>query len=69
MPKHHLTVSDALARLPGPPGARFVELLHRVGPGDLLFVPARVPHRFDNFTDDLVVWVIFYGPEGGEIPR
>ena len=19
-----------------------------------------------NFTDDLVVWVIFYGPEGGE---
>ena len=36
------------------------------GPGDFLFVPAGVAHRFENFTDDLVVWVIFYGPEGGE---
>jgi mannose-6-phosphate isomerase-like protein (cupin superfamily) len=36
------------------------------GPGDLLFVPAGVEHRFINFTDDLIVWVIFYGPEGGE---
>ena len=36
------------------------------GPHDLLFVPAGVKHRFVNFTDDLVVWVVFYGPEGGE---
>jgi mannose-6-phosphate isomerase-like protein (cupin superfamily) len=36
------------------------------GPGDLLFVPASVEHRFVDFTDDLIVWVIFYGPEGGE---
>ena len=36
-------------------------------PGDFLFVPAGVEHRFINFTDDLVVWVIFYGPEGGEV--
>ncbi len=35
-------------------------------PGDFLFVPAGVEHRFINFTDDLIVWVIFYGPEGGE---
>jgi mannose-6-phosphate isomerase-like protein (cupin superfamily) len=35
-------------------------------PGDFLFVPAGVVHRFVNFTDDLAVWVIFYGPEGGE---
>ncbi|HWT03063.1 MAG TPA: cupin domain-containing protein [Pyrinomonadaceae bacterium] len=33
------------------------------GPGDFLFVPAGVEHRFINFTDDLVVWVIFYGEE------
>lgn len=33
--------------------------------GDLLFVPTTVPHRFEDFTDDLTVWVIFYGPEGG----
>lgn len=31
------------------------------GPGDLLFVPAHVPHRFETFTDDFKVWVIFYG--------
>jgi mannose-6-phosphate isomerase-like protein (cupin superfamily) len=35
-------------------------------PGDFLFVPAGVDHRFIDFTDDLSVWVIFYGPEGGE---
>lgn len=34
--------------------------------GDLLFVPAGREHRFEAFTDDLVTWVIFYGPEGGE---
>ncbi|HEX8503354.1 MAG TPA: cupin domain-containing protein [Pyrinomonadaceae bacterium] len=39
---------------------------HAFGPGDFLFVPAGVAHRFENFTEDLVVWVIFYGPEGGE---
>jgi len=42
---------------------------HAFAPGDLLFVPAGVPHRFEEFTDDLAVWVIFYGPEGGERPR
>jgi mannose-6-phosphate isomerase-like protein (cupin superfamily) len=34
--------------------------------GELLFVPAGVKHRFESFTDDLTVWVIFYGPQGGE---
>lgn len=36
------------------------------GPGDFLFAPAGLAHRFENFTDDLAAWVIFYGPEGGE---
>ncbi len=35
-------------------------------PGDVLFAPAGAVHRFENFSDDLVVWVMFYGPEGGE---
>ena len=35
-------------------------------PGELLFVPAGVIHRFEWFSDDLTVWVIFYGPDGGE---
>jgi mannose-6-phosphate isomerase-like protein (cupin superfamily) len=39
---------------------------HRFGPGDVLFVPAHVTHRFEEFSDDLAVWVFFYGPEGGE---
>ena len=34
--------------------------------GDVLFAPAGADHRFMDFTDDLSVWVIFYGPEGGE---
>ncbi len=38
----------------------------RFGPNDMLFVPANVAHRFEEFTDDLMVWVVFYGPEGGE---
>jgi mannose-6-phosphate isomerase-like protein (cupin superfamily) len=36
------------------------------GPGDLLFAPAGAEHRFEDFTDDLDLWVVFYGPEGGE---
>lgn len=47
---------------------RFVngEERHAFEPGDVLFVPAGVAHRFEEFTEDLVVWVVFYGPEGGE---
>ena len=45
------------------------QVVHRFGPGDVLFVPAGVVHRFEAFSDDLVVWVFFYGPEGGEAKR
>jgi mannose-6-phosphate isomerase-like protein (cupin superfamily) len=41
-------------------------LRRRFGPGDALFVPAGVAHRFEAFSEDLAVWVMFYGPEGGE---
>ena len=41
---------------------------HPFAPGDFLFVPAHVVHRFENFSDDLKLWVVFYGPEGGERP-
>jgi mannose-6-phosphate isomerase-like protein (cupin superfamily) len=34
--------------------------------GDFLFVEAGVVHRFEDFTDDFAVWVMFFGPEGGE---
>lgn len=35
-------------------------------PGDFLFVPAGVAHRFEDFGERMAAWVIFYGPEGGE---
>jgi len=35
-------------------------------PGEALFVPAGVVHRFEDFTDDFAAWVVFYGPDGGE---
>lgn len=39
------------------------------GPNDVLFAAAGVEHRFENFSNDFAVWVMFYGPEGGEIDR
>ena len=104
----HVTLKDALTRLPGSEGERFIKVFehgtlevemyaprgvddqtphrkdelyvvmqgagtflndgrrHPFGPGDVLFVPAGVEHRFEEFTEDLAVWVIFYGPDGGE---
>jgi mannose-6-phosphate isomerase-like protein (cupin superfamily) len=41
----------------------------KFGTHDFLFVPAGVEHRFENFSNDLAVWVFFYGPEGGETPK
>jgi uncharacterized protein YjlB len=35
-------------------------------PGELLFVPAGVEHRFEKFSDDFSTWVMFHGPHGGE---
>ena len=35
-------------------------------PGEALFVPAGDTHRFEDFSDDFAVWVVFYGPKGGE---
>ena len=36
------------------------------GPGDVLFVAAGVAHHFEDFTEDFGLWVLFWGPEGGE---
>ena len=35
-------------------------------PGDFIFVPAFAEHRFEDYTPDFALWVLFYGPEGGE---
>jgi mannose-6-phosphate isomerase-like protein (cupin superfamily) len=39
---------------------------HRFAQGDVLFVPAEVIHRFEDFSSNFSTWVIFYGPTGGE---
>ena len=42
------------------------ERRHSVAAGSFLFVPAGQIHRFEDFSSDFLVWVVFYGPEGGE---
>ena len=34
-------------------------------PGEFLFVAAGRPHRFEEFSEDFAVWVVFFGPEDG----
>lgn len=36
--------------------------------GEVLFAPAGIEHRFENFSEDFSTWVLFYGPQGGETP-
>ena len=38
---------------------------HPFEPGDVMFVPAGITHRFEDFSDDFLVWVVFCGPQGG----
>ena len=38
----------------------------QIASGDVLFVPAGMEHRFEDFTEDFATWVIFYGVDGGE---
>jgi len=28
--------------------------------GDAFFVPANVPHRFENFSDEFACWAVFF---------
>ena len=42
------------------------QVRHTVEAGSFLFVPAGQAHRFEDFSSDFTVWVVFYGPEGGE---
>jgi len=44
------------------------ESRRRCAAGDLLFVVAGRPHRFEDFSADFGVWVMFYGPVNGERP-
>jgi mannose-6-phosphate isomerase-like protein (cupin superfamily) len=39
----------------------------RMEAGDCAFVAAGTEHRFEEFSEDFAVWVIFHGPTGGEL--
>lgn len=36
-------------------------------PGDILFVAAGVEHQFEDVTEDLALWRVFFGPHGGDV--
>ena len=38
----------------------------RFAAGDLLFVAAGTEHHYEDFSNDLALWRVFYGPPGGE---
>ncbi len=40
--------------------------VHKFKSGDVLFVPAGKNHRFENFSEDIITWAVFWGPKGGE---
>jgi mannose-6-phosphate isomerase-like protein (cupin superfamily) len=40
---------------------------HAVQAGSFIFVPAGQVHRFEAFSSDFAVWVVFYGPQGGDL--
>lgn len=42
------------------------ETRRRTEVGDVIFAPTGKAHRFEDFSEDFAVWVMFYGPEGGE---
>jgi len=33
---------------------------HAFVAGDAFFVPAKVPHRFENFSDEFACWAVFF---------
>jgi mannose-6-phosphate isomerase-like protein (cupin superfamily) len=41
---------------------RVEDRVTEVGPGDLIFAAAHVPHGFEDISADFAVWVMFYGP-------
>jgi quercetin dioxygenase-like cupin family protein len=42
---------------------RVEDTVNPVGPGDVLFCAAHVPHGFEDNSEDFSVWVLFYGPQ------
>jgi len=74
-----IRLAQTQARIPGPSGEHSVSVLQRGTLDVKLSRPTppnqQTPHaqdevydRFEDFSEDLAVWVVFYGPRGGEVP-
>jgi len=37
--------------------------------GDVLFVAAGIEHHYEEFSEELALWRVFYGAHGGEVPE
>jgi mannose-6-phosphate isomerase-like protein (cupin superfamily) len=42
---------------------RVEDRVTEVGPDDLLFAAAHIPHGFEDISENFAVWVMFYGPK------
>lgn len=56
---------EVYAVISGEGNFRNGEEKHPFKAGDLMFVPAGVKHRFEDFSDDFATWVIFFGSPDG----
>lgn len=67
-----ISLTDAMARLPLPATERWpegvwdTEAFTHGSMSVVLFVPANKAHRFEEFSQDLITWAVFWGPQGGE---
>lgn len=60
----YIVISGSGSMLSGPGESTLERRSFR--PGDAILVPAGHVHRFADYTPDLAVWVVFWGPHGGE---
>lgn len=54
--------------LSGTGALTIAKTVHEFEPGTCFFVPAGTEHKFENFSSDFSTWVVFWGPQGGEVP-
>jgi len=61
-----VTTAEAVRRVPGSAAKRY-EVVFEHGTLQVgIYAPVGVAHGFEQFSNDLAMWVLFYGPEGGE---